>query len=60
MDGYRLFFLDEDGRINRGVELECLSDEEAIQAAEQYRDGLDLELWQRNRVVKKIPKLRKG
>ena len=33
-----------------------LSDNEAIQTAQQYRDGADMELWQLDRFVARIPK----
>lgn len=60
MSGYRLYFLDEEDHIIRANELECSSDEEAIVTAEQCRDGRDVELWQKARFIKKIPKLPKG
>jgi hypothetical protein len=57
---YRLYFLDEAGRIQQGVDLECATDEEAIEVAEQHRDGHDLELWSGARVVHKFRKLPKS
>jgi hypothetical protein len=51
---YRLYFL-EDGRIRHVVPLECESDEHAIQVVEEHRDGRDMELWQRARMVREFP-----
>jgi hypothetical protein len=55
MADYRLYFMDEQGHIRRALEFVCDDDAEAIQRAEQHVDGLDLELWQRDRVVAKLP-----
>jgi hypothetical protein len=54
---YRLYFVDDRGHIERALELETATDEDAIAAVQQYRNGKDLELWQRARVVAKIAKL---
>lgn len=58
MFDYRLYSLDASGHIVRSpVEFESASDDDAIETAQQYRDGSDMELWQRNRLVKAFPKL---
>jgi hypothetical protein len=54
---YRLYFMNDKGHITDAVELLCDDDEKALDTAEQYRDGRDLELWQLGRCVKKIPRL---
>lgn len=56
MADYRLYFLDDLNHIRHAVEFECECDAEAIEAVEQHRDGRAMELWQRSRLVKKIPK----
>lgn len=55
MADYRLYFTDEHGHIRRALEFVCDDDAEAIQRAEQHVDSLDMELWQRDRVVAKLP-----
>jgi len=57
MRDYSLYFLDHKNHIKDVVDFECADDDQAIEGAEQYRDGRDLELWQRARCVKKMPKL---
>jgi hypothetical protein len=55
---YRLYFVDPEGHIVRApIEFDSASDEEAVAAAQQHHDGLDMELWQRRRLVAKIGKL---
>ena len=49
---YRLFFLDGRGRIRSSHEFFAIGDEEAIKVAEAWREGREMELWQRARVVK--------
>jgi hypothetical protein len=56
MAGYRLYFLEDKGHIQKAMELECADDDEAIKTSERYRQGVDLELWQLARVVTKLPK----
>jgi hypothetical protein len=57
MPGYRLYFFDDRGHIQRAIELDLKADDEALAQAEQYRDGRDLELWSGTRVVARLPKL---
>jgi hypothetical protein len=52
MPAYRLYFMDNHGHISRVVELDCLDDADALDAAEAHRDGQVMELWDRARVVK--------
>ena len=52
MKSYRLYFLDHNGHIRRAVEMECESDDQAIDAVEQHRDARAMELWQQARKVK--------
>ena len=54
MVGYRLYFLDREGRIQAARELDCDGDDLAIARAEQEADGRPMELWQRARVVKRF------
>jgi hypothetical protein len=54
MAGYRLYFLDDNGRIRDAAEFECDGDAEALAQAESRADGRDMELWSGARVVRKI------
>ncbi len=55
MTDYRLYFRGEDGHFRHIVELDCESDEEAIDAVAGHADGSVMELWQRQRLVKEFP-----
>lgn len=57
MTDYRLYFRGEDGHFQRIVELDCESDDAAIDAAAEHADGGDMELWQRNRLVREFLRL---
>lgn len=56
MAGYRLYFLDDNGRIRDAAEFECADDAEALTQALSRADGRDMELWSGARVVSKIDK----
>jgi hypothetical protein len=56
MPDYRLYLLDDNGRIKGVIELDCEDDDRAGEAVEQQRDGHDMELWNRSRFVKAFPK----
>ena len=54
MAGYRLYFLDENGRIKDAAEFECDGDDDALIQADAHHDGRAMELWSGARVVRKI------
>ena len=54
MAGYRLYFLDDNGRIRDAAEFECDGDDDALVLAETHHDGRDMELWSGARIVQKI------
>lgn len=54
MPHYRLYFLRADNRVDRAVDLDCESDEEAIDKASELRGLEAMELWQGTRLVKRI------
>jgi len=56
MAGYRLYFLDDNGRIRDAAEFECVDDAEALAQAQSRADGRSMELWSGARVVRKIAK----
>jgi hypothetical protein len=53
MQHYRLYFL-RDNHVRRVVELQCESDQHAIETVNEHRNGLDMELWQQSRLVKRF------
>jgi len=55
LQDYRLYFLARTGRIERGRELACEDDAEAIKQAATYAVGVAMELWQAGRLVKSFP-----
>jgi len=56
MIGYRLYFMDGHGRIERAAEFECADDAEALVWVWDHDDSRAMELWSGARVVAKIPK----
>lgn len=51
---YRLFVLDEQGKIKKSKALDCASDEDAIEEANRRADGRTLELYDGCRLVLRI------
>ena len=56
MAGYRLYFLDDTGRIRDADEFEAEHDEDALAQAQARHDGRAMDLWSGVRVVHRIPK----
>ena len=54
MPHYRLYFPDWEDRISKAMDLECSSDDEAIEKATNVRHRHVTELWQGIRLVKRI------
>jgi hypothetical protein len=52
---YRLYFLDDAGHIQGVVEFDCADDAEAVALAQTYADGRPMELWRRDRWVRRLP-----
>ena len=50
---YRLYFLDDAGHIELHHEFEVIDDERAIRTSEGWREGRPMELWERDRLVKR-------
>jgi hypothetical protein len=48
MTDYRAYIVGRDGHFLNVVELDCLCDEAAIQAAKRYAVGHSVELWSRD------------
>ena len=55
MPYYRVYTIGPDGRFIGAAELEdCDNDEAAIERARQLLDGHDLDIWQRDRFVRRL------
>ena len=55
MAQYRIFTVGQDGHIKGPAEIvECADDQEAIEEAAQLANGLDLEIWDRGRLVTRL------
>lgn len=54
MADYRLYFLDEANHIRGAVEFTCRDDDEATAQARSRADGRAMELWSRERFVKRF------
>jgi hypothetical protein len=54
LQAYRAYRVSRDGRIESARLLVCASDEEAIVQANQFAAGLDVELWQGDRLVTRV------
>jgi len=52
---YRLYCLGDDGRFTRAYEIEAMSDDEALALARVKKLGVKCELWERGRLVAKLP-----
>ena len=51
MADYRVYVIGTDGHIARSILLDCKDDSAAIESTKQLVDGLDVELWQRDRMI---------
>jgi hypothetical protein len=55
LQDYRLYFLARSGRIERGRQLSCEDDADAVRQAWSHANGSAMELWQGGRLVKSFP-----
>jgi hypothetical protein len=56
MSDYRAYFLDDNGHVLNRYDMTCETDEQAITQARTLANGHDIEVWQLDRVIGKIPK----
>jgi hypothetical protein len=54
MAHYRAYVIGRDDRIQKAVDLDCTDDEAAVEAARQFVDGNDVEVWQQNRKLTRL------
>jgi hypothetical protein len=57
MATYRVYFVEKDTQhyIGQPEVLECADDSDALAKAQHFVDGRDIEIWQSNRVVARLP-----
>ena len=60
MSDYRAFVLDADGHVRQRQDFEAEDDVQAVQIAQRYVDGHDVEVWQLGRMVGKLERDRTG
>jgi hypothetical protein len=51
---YRVYVLDKNDHIVRRIDLEAEGDTGALDIAQQYVDGHDIELWQGYRIIRRL------
>ena len=51
---YRAYVVGSDGKFQIAHSLDCKDDEAAIEAARQFVDGHDVEVWQQNRRITRL------
>jgi hypothetical protein len=54
MPYYRAYVVGSDGKFQIAHSLDCEDDEAAIEAAKQFLDGLDIEVWQQRRRITRL------
>ena len=54
MTFYRAYVIGSDGRFNAAHRIECDDDESAVEAAKQYLNGSDVEVWQQHRRIARL------
>jgi hypothetical protein len=55
MNNYRVYFIERNGHIAQPARhFECSGDDEAIQQAQKFIDGLDVELWDGARFIQRF------
>ena len=54
MPAYRAYLIDKDDRVESFKPVEADSDEEALEAASQFVDGHDVEVWLLDRMVGRL------
>ena len=59
MAHYRAYLIGPDGHFHAAHDLDCETDEAAIEAAKQYIDGHDVEVWQQSRRIVQLSRKKK-
>ena len=56
MPTYRAYLIDKDNRVHSYKPIDADGDEEVLEAAEQFVDGHDVEVWLLDRMVGRLTK----
>ena len=59
MQDYSLYILGRSGRLVREIKVECANEDAAIDLAQQWVNGYDVELWQLDRIVARFSRVQK-
>ena len=59
MQDYSLYILGRSGRLVREIKVECTNEGAAIDLAQQWVNGYDVELWQLDRMVARFSRVQK-
>ncbi len=54
MPGYRLQFLNSEGKPTRAIELECVDDAQAVAVVQEHLIHDPMELWEGERLVRRF------
>jgi hypothetical protein len=54
MPHYQTYFIGRDGEFKKAIELDCAHDGLAVESTKQLVNGLDVELWQHDRLVRRF------
>ena len=57
MQDYSLYILGRSGRLVREIEVECANESAAIDLAQQWVNGYDVELWQFDRMITRFSRV---
>jgi hypothetical protein len=55
MPAYRIYTIGRYGHFSSAEDIECADDQEAIQKAQQAVSVCDVELWERRRLIARLP-----
>jgi hypothetical protein len=55
MSYYRAYIVGDDGHFISAISLDCATDTTAVEFARQFVDRHDVEIWQEDRLVAKLP-----
>jgi hypothetical protein len=56
MTPYQVYFVDPEGKLLRTLEIECVGDQAAVEKAIELRDVHEVEVWNRERFIRWIPR----
>jgi hypothetical protein len=59
MRTYRAYLIDEDNRVSSYRPIEADTDADALQAARQFADGCDVEVWHLDRKIGRLERVKK-